>query len=367
MKQVFQEKNQCYGCALCTNLCPVKAIEMTADDEGFLYPHIDENQCIDCGICVKNCPYTVETHYKNKEQPEYYVAKHSSKEVLLRSASGGAFTALSDVILEMGGVVYGADFDEDFTVRHQRADTVVKRDRLRTSKYVQSDITHIYESMQKDLEEGRTVLFTGTPCQNAGIKAYFESKNLAKNLHLCDLFCHSVPSPLIWKEFLNILTKKYGAVAAINFRSKNLPWSRPNCRQAFYFTTDSDGREHADNRFLRLFMEEGTIARPSCEVCQFTDTQRTGDITIGDYWGIEKYDTAWHDPLGVSLILASTPKGKELLDKCGGQLLYEQRPKEEALTEQPRLRRPGKFPPQRDEFWQDYKRHGLEYLLEKMK
>ncbi len=364
MKQVFEEKRHCCGCGACANICPVKAIDMQGDEEGFLYPKIDEDACVDCGKCVEICPFFAENNYKNTTLPLYYVAKHISEEVLMHSASGGAFTALSDAVLAEKGVVYGADFDEHFKVVHRRAVNSEERDRLRTSKYVQSDITYIYASVEEDLRQNKMVLFTGTPCQNAGLKGYVQSKNLEENLYLCDLLCHSVPSPLIWSEFLKILTKTYGAIAAINFRSKNMPWSRPNCKKAFYLKTVL-GSHHADNRFLRLFLEEQTIARPSCEACLFTDEKRTGDITIGDYWGIEKYDAARYDALGVSLILTNTAKGEQLLQGLAGELRYERRDSKEALAEQQRLRTAIKFPPQREQFWLLYQKHGLEYLLEK--
>jgi len=367
MKQVFERKEYCYGCGACAKICPVQAIKMKADEEGFLYPQIDEKQCIDCGKCSESCPFVVRNHYKNTKQPTYYAAKHRSEDVLVHSASGGAFTALSDVVLAEEGIVYGADFDQDFSVCHRRAQNAAERNRLRTSKYVQSDITDSYRQIEHDLLQGKSVLFSGTPCQNAGIKAYILSKNLGKNLYLCDLFCHSIPSPRIWQDFLQFLIQKHGAITAINFRSKNLPWSRPNCRNAFYFQTVADQKERVDNRFLRLFLEEGVIARPCCEHCQFTDTKRVGDITVGDYWGIEKYDANWYDPLGVSLLLVSSEKGERLLEKSAEQMFYEQRAKQEALAEQPRLREPIKFSPKREKFWQDYQQCGLEHILNEMK
>ena len=200
MEQVYQHKKDCSGCTACQNVCPNNAITMQPDSEGFLYPVIDQKNCINCNLCRNICPFTNSEGLKNGGQQTCYSCVHRDEAVLKNSTSGGAFTALSDYILENGGVVYGADFDRDYNVCHSRAVTKEQRDRQRVSKYAQSDLQGVFFKVKEDLQNGKTVLFTGTPCQVAGLKA-FMPRHLTANLYLCDLICHSIPSPLIWKEY----------------------------------------------------------------------------------------------------------------------------------------------------------------------
>jgi len=254
---------------------------MKPDEEGFLYPAIDQNRCIDCGRCTKSCPWLRENNYKNNDIPRFYAARHKSQEVLLRSTSGGAFTAISDVVLRQNGVIYGADFDENLRVVHQRSETPEQRDRMRISKYVQSDMTDIYSQTKADLQQGRIVLFTGTPCQAAGLRGYMGNSPLRDNLYIGDLICHSIPSPLIWEDYKRLLEReKGGKIVSVQFRSKKYGWSRENSNKGFLFTTDKSHEIHEDDRFHHLFIKVGTIARPSCSQCRFTDIYRVSDLTI---------------------------------------------------------------------------------------
>lgn len=367
MEKVYLNKKNCSGCSACYNACPTKAINMKPDEEGFLYPTIDQSLCIDCHKCVNICPLICRGSYKEKTVPEFLVAKHKSEEVLMKSTSGGAFTALSDAILREGGVVYGVDYDDEFHVLHKRAETFEDRNRMRISKYVQSNIGNIFKQIKKDLINKRKVLFTGTPCQAAGLRGYIGKSPLTENLYVCDLICHSIPSPLVWEDYKRLLEKEYGGkLTSIQFRSKIIDWSRENSNKTFLFTTSNSQEIHNDERFYKLFFGEKTIMRPSCEQCQFTDIHRASDITIADYWGIEKYAPEWMDTKGVSVILINNPKGAELIEKCSKELKYEHRPKEESLAEQQRLSEPVQFPEDRSKFWDDYRKHGFEYIIEQL-
>lgn len=360
MKSVFVSKENCCGCSACFNACPTHAITMHPDEEGFLYPVIDQSECVDCKKCVEVCPINSGKNYKTARVPKFYAAKHISEDVLMKSTSGGAFTAVSDVILKDGGVVYGADFDADFRVVHSRAGNEEQRNRMRISKYVQSDLDDIFLRVREDLKNHRNVLFTGTPCQVAGLRGFLGDSPLVKNLYLCDLICHSIPSPLVWKDYKDLLEKEYGGkITEVRFRSKTVDWNRDNSNESFLFQTSNSNQIHSDDRFYELFFEAKTIMRPSCEVCRYTDIQRVSDVTIADYWGIEKYAPEWLDTKGVSLVMVNTAKGAKLFEKCSQALITEERSAKESLMEQQRLSEPVKFPKNRKEFWDKYRKFGL--------
>ncbi|WP_317724488.1 Coenzyme F420 hydrogenase/dehydrogenase, beta subunit C-terminal domain [Clostridium tetani] len=367
MESIFSRKENCCGCSACYNTCPKQAISMESDEEGFLYPVIEKSLCVDCGKCIKVCPIIQSGNYKHKFIPEFFVAKHKSKEVLMKSTSGGAFTAISDEILRQGGVVYGADYDHEFRVMHKRAENEEQRNRMRVSKYVQSNLGDIFQQVKVDLTNQKIVLFTGTPCQIAGLRGFMGDSPVVKNLYLCDLICYGIPSPLIWEDYKNILEKEYGGkLVDVKFRSKLIGWSRKKSNESFLFKTSNSESFHHDGRFYQLFFGKKTIIRPSCGECSYTDIHRSSDITIADYWGIEKYASEWMDAKGVSLIMTNTPKGEELLMKCSATIKYEKRAKEESLAEQQRLSGPIEFPEDRKEFWEQYQKFGLAHLLDQL-
>lgn len=366
MERVYENKTDCSGCGACARLCPKKAITMISDEEGFLYPDIQPKQCVDCGICRQRCPFLREGHFKESGLSRFYVARHRSRTVLEQSTSGGAFTAVSDAVLQQGGVVYGADYDETFCVVHKRAETAAQRDRMRISKYVQSDLGEIFVQVKADLQSGRKVLFTGTPCQAAGLKSFLQGSPLQQQLYVCDLICHSIPSPYIWEAYKALLEKENaGKLTHVQFRSKKDGWSRDNSNKGFLYSLDDETVLREDDRFYQLFFKVKAITRPSCSGCRFTDVQRASDVTIADYWGIEKYRPDWFDSLGVSLVMVNSERGAALLAQCREDLLFEERPAAESLREQQRLSRPGALPPERERFWEDFRQFGLEYVLKK--
>ena len=369
MESVFSTKAACCGCAACSQFCPSAAIQMEPDEEGFLYPKIYSSRCTNCGACKQVCPFLRENNCKNTAVPHFYAACHRNIHTLQHSTSGGAFTALSDIILKEGGVIYGADFDAAFHVVHTRAQTSEGRNRMCISKYAQSEIKNCFSQVKTDLSAGKKVLFTGTPCQNAGLKAYLGKLSHSERLFCCDLICHSIPSPLIWEEYKKQLEHEHGGAPIRNvfFRSKKDGWSRAGSNRGFQYYVEGDGTQYEDDRFYLLFFGEQCMMRPCCEHCPYTDVHRVGDITIADYWGIEKYSDEWVGVNGVSLILISTEKGEKLFEKAKPSLRWQERDASEQLTEQNRLTKPAVYPPERALFWSLYQTQGFPAICEYLK
>lgn len=223
----IKDKADCCGCTACASICPKDAISMEPDTLGFKYPKVDLSRCIDCGLCEKVCAFN--DHYDkslNLKEPKIYAARHKDMHEIETSRSGAAFIAISDYILKNGGVVYGAGYKDHFRVAHKRATTKEERNEFKGSKYVQSDLDRIFRQVKDDLKQGETVLFSGTPCQTAGLNSYI-GKKLRENLVLVDIVCHGVPSPYIWRDYLNYLEKKYKSkIVTVNFRDKSrVGWS----------------------------------------------------------------------------------------------------------------------------------------------
>ncbi len=362
--RVFEEKNKCTGCTACEHLCPVGAITMKPDEEGFLYPEIDLNICNQCGLCREICPFNnLETVSLNFEEPLVFAAKHVDDNIRRKSSSGGMFTAISDYVFSQGGLVWGAQFCENFTVEHKMAESPEERDAMRGSKYVQSKLGTSFPEIRDALQSGQTVLFTGTPCQNAGLSAYLQGKEYP-NLIRCDLVCLGTPSPLIWEDFVGLLEKKSGKkLEAFNYRDKGMGWHKVRAKAVF-----ENGSEDIDETFvnsiIRLFFQHLTL-RPSCHHCPFTNFSRPSDITIADFWGIENHKPHLDDDIGVSLVLVNTAKGKQVFEKISKDVIHEKASVEECIGPQTHLKRPALPSPKRDAFWEDFHERGIEFVVTK--
>lgn len=217
----IKDPKDCCGCTACVSVCAHNAITMKPTALGFLYPNVDTSKCVDCGLCEKVCQFNDDYDRSlNLSAPIAYAARHKDLNELMKSRSGAAFAAISDYILERGGVVYGAGYKDHFRVAHKRATTKEERDEFRGSKYVQSDLTGVFHSVKEDLKNGLIVLFSGTPCQTAGLNA-FVGRKLRQNLVLVDIVCHGVPGPYLWRDYLSYLEKKENSdVCYVNFRDK---------------------------------------------------------------------------------------------------------------------------------------------------
>lgn len=303
-------KADCCGCTACASVCAHHAISMEPDAMGFLYPKVDTDKCTECGLCEKVCAFNPNYDRSlNLPEPQIYAARHKDMHEIETSRSGAAFIAISDYVLEQGGVVYGAGYAEHFRVVHKRAINKEERNEFKGSKYVQSDLRDIFPQIKEDLKQGLTVLFSGTPCQTAGL-ASFIGKRLREKLILVDIVCHGVPAPYIWRDYLAYLEKKYKQpIVEVNFRDKSrVGWS--GHIESFVF---QDGSKKEFNTYTYLFYRH-IMLRPSCSKCHYTNFNRPSDFTLADYWGWEKLSPDFNkDNKGCSLLLVNTEKGRHFL------------------------------------------------------
>lgn len=356
--KLFEKPENCCGCGACKNICPKNAITMKADREGFLFPDINSELCVECGLCSKVCAFAKPLDISRN--PYVVGLKHKNEDVRKNSRSGGAFTAVSDWVLERKGVVYGAAFNDDYSVSHKRAETAEGRNEFRKSKYVQSFTADVFTQVRDDLKDGRWVMFSGTPCQCEGMLSYLnQTKTDCEKLLLCDLVCHGVPSPKIWRDYLEFCSKnKQGRVENVEFRDKSFGW---NQHIESYFV---NGSKYSDKIYTTLFYRHECI-RKSCFKCKYTSTSRVGDFTLADFWGIDNDKPEFNDNKGVSLFFVSTDKGRKIFDEVEHQLDYFKADVENAVRFNPMLEKPFPEPSGRQKFWAEYLDKGFEYVAKK--
>lgn len=304
------EKSRCTGCGACDNVCPVDAIFMKENRDGFLYPIVDTNKCINCGLCAKKCP-VLNPVYINKKTPECR-AVWAKDEIRLKAASGGVYSAFAQIILKKGGVICGAAYNDDLTVSLIIAEDESGLQKIRSSKYVQSSVGHTYREIEKYLTTGREVLFGACPCQVAGLNAYLGGKKF-ENLYTMDLICHGTPSSKVLYKYIRD-TYGEGEVAIIDFRAKEVfGWATG------ITATLQDGtiirKKHEQDSFYRAFLPCMSL-RESCASCPFSCLPRQGDLTIGDFWGISRYSKRLDDKKGTSVVLVNNKKGEMILSAC---------------------------------------------------
>ncbi len=346
MKQVYIQKDKCCGCTACASVCPKQAISLEQDNMGFYYPHIDGKKCIDCNLCVKVCSFTTPNIYDKTDKA--YVVKHNNNEVVKESRSGGLFTALSDLILEQKGTVYGAFLDEKMYVKHIRVETKEGRDTLRKSKYVQSDLKGIYRLVENDLRSGKMVMFTGVGCQCDGLKGYIKQKGLSdENLLLCDIVCHSNASPGLFQKYIEYQEKRnHSKVSEYYFRDKEkFSWMEHVEKIVFI-----NRKTIYTNEYTNLFFADDI--RPACFNCKYASLKRCSDITLADCWGGEKVYPELVNRNGASLALINSSKGLGFLDRI--RINCDVRCIDIENVMQPRLRAAEEKSKVYDTFWKDY-------------
>ena len=306
------DKYNCCGCSACSSICPKHCISMQSDNEGFLYPVVNEEDCIDCGLCEKVCH---ELHpFEERKPQKVYAAINKDEEIRLKSSSGGIFYLLAEKTITEGGVVFGARFDEQWQVVIDYAETMEGVKAFMGSKYVQARMATAYADTKRFLSEGRKVLFSGTPCQIAGLHHFLRKPY--DNLLTVDIICHGSPSPKVWSLYLDeVVTAGRKAINDVQFRNKSNGW------KAFNFTMEYNKNEqtvslcshHQQNHFMRAFLRD-MILRPSCYQCQAKNGRSHSDITIADFWGINTEIPDMDDDKGTGLVLVNTNKGQASLD-----------------------------------------------------
>ncbi|MGN0417946.1 Coenzyme F420 hydrogenase/dehydrogenase, beta subunit C-terminal domain [Anaerostipes faecalis] len=293
----------------------------------------------------------------NWKQPKVYAVQHKDENIRAASRSGGIFTAISDYMFEQGGVVYGSVLTDDFKAVHIRADSMKIRDRMRGSKYIQSKMGNTYRIVKRDLIEGRKVLFSGTSCQVAGLKSFLGKEY--DGLVCVDIVCHGVPSPLVWEKYLEWQEKKAkGKTVRVDFRNKNDFGWRDHIETMWF----DNGKTVSSSVFKNLFYGH-TILRPCCYECPYKSVMHPGDITIADYWGIEKAAPEFDDNKGVSLVLVNNAIGEKVFDSVKNSIRWKGTKLEDSM--QPPLKAPFLEPEGRKTFWNDFANSNFNYVAKK--
>jgi coenzyme F420-reducing hydrogenase beta subunit len=291
---------------------------MQNDANGFLFPKINQSKCVDCGKCRKNCPVLNKAEIKN--EPVAYAAYNKDNQVRLDSSSGGIFTLISEWIIDNGGVVFGACFDEKFNVIHDFTDTKDGLEKFRGSKYVQSKIGNTFKLAKEFLDSGKNVLFTGTPCQTGGLKSYL--KNEYNHLYTQDIICHGVPSPKVWQKYIEYREKCSGsATQSVSFRNKDDGWKKFSV--SFLFKNGVKYRKTLDKDLIMRAFLQNICLRTSCHNCSYKTLHKQSDITLADFWGIQNVSPHMDDDKGTSLVLINSAKGAKLFDEVKHNLEYE--------------------------------------------
>lgn len=303
-------KDNCTGCRMCEKVCPTHAIFMNENEEGFIEPVINVEKCINCGLCYKKCPQLNEIKCHRLENVEVFAAKNKNLDEQKNSSSGGIFSVIANYVLEKNGIVYGCAFNNDLVAEHIRIDQKLNLYKLRGSKYVQSNTLNTFCEVKADLEENKIVLYSGTPCQIAGLKNYLGHDY--ENLITVDLVCHGVPSPKLFKKYKQWLEEKYkNKVVNYEFRNKEKSGWGLNSKVQF---------ENGINKYFKFKLDpyyksfiEASVYRNVCYSCKYSQLNRISDITLLDFWGVEKQYPEFFDYNGVSAILINTKIGKDIL------------------------------------------------------
>lgn len=361
------KKNKCCGCGACASICPSGCISMREDEEGFLYPQLNKDNCISCGLCEKVCPEGYKEFYK-PEGIEAYIAVNKDRSVVEKSTSGGAFSALCDLLTGRKYVVYGAVLDDKLKVRHIPAYDPAECEKFRKSKYVQSDMSSCFADIAELLKEDKKTAFSGLPCQCAALKEYLKLKNCrCDNLLFISVLCRGVPPQKLFDRYINEAEKKYGKkISSYEFRNKRSDHGKSDIRSACIVFEDGSEKilfkeedPYLKGYYKRLFL------RPSCGECSFARRERVADITLSDHWGLEEECAGLDVTKGASLIMAVNDKGKELLEDVKEELTLIAIDKDKALSAQTITSKPVYMHENRDRFFSMLKKMSFYEAVEK--
>jgi coenzyme F420-reducing hydrogenase beta subunit len=334
----FKTKKDCCGCAACMNACPKKAITMDPDEDGYLYPVADQVLCVECELCKKVCAF--QNILVNWKEPlSVYAAINKNQSVLSNSASGGIFAALASLVFAKGGVVFGSAFNDDIEPEHIGIGNPKDMKKIQGSKYVQSSINNTFIEAEQYLKQGKVVLYTGTPCQIAGLKSYLNKDY--DNLITADLICHGVPSSEFFKGYIKYLEGKLnGKIIDFKFRDKLRGWGF--MEKAVYEKNGAVRKKFIapiTSYYYNYFLH-GDIYRESCYECKYAGGSRQGDFTMGDYWGIEKAHPEIDTTGGVSVLLVNSKRGMDLIGSLSEHLILIPSTFEQARAQNEQLSKP---------------------------
>lgn len=347
-------KAHCSGCGACVQICPVNAIEFNEDSDGFIYPKTDSNKCINCSKCFGVCPFENKGETADAQQQKFFVAKSKNENTIKGSSSGGAFSEIVKAVCDKNYAVFGAEIDEKLKVAHTFIEDKNDLPRLQKSKYVQSDTGDSFNKAKEFLDCGKKIVFAGTPCQIAGLRNFLGKDY--DNLLCIDIVCHGVPSQKLFDKYISESERELGSkILSFTFRNK-VNFNKPKkCNQKTVLIKTADGKERVKEvlqcEYLAAFHEALTY-RDSCAQCPFANTERVGDITIADFWGGEKYYPDFYDPRGTSLIIFNNQKGLSYAEKIKERMSVVETDREKACKNNAQLRRPVKFHPNRDKFFE---------------
>ena len=318
------EEKYCTGCSACMSGCPINCITMVPDINGFAYPVIpDLSKCISCGLCENSCPIVMNKPIGNHNNPIAFAAYSNNLDLRKESSSGGIFSEIANEFIMMGGIVYGAAYDERFRVYHTSIETIDELNTIRRAKYAESWLGNTFSEVKSELDKGRQVLFSGTPCQVGGLIAFL--KKGYDNLFCIDFICHGVPSPMVWEAYVEYRanTDNNGILPIeINLRDKSTGWSKYRYSNCYKYPDGVEYRESShDSVYMKLFTQD-YILRKSCENCKFKGYSRPSDITLGDFWGIWDIDPEMDDDNGTSVAIIQSKKGMNVWDNVQERLHF---------------------------------------------
>lgn len=324
--------DKCTGCGACANVCPRNAITLPWNEDGFRAPVVDTDACVGCGACTKICPVLdTETRYSHEplEQSVVYSGWHTDVAIRRASSSGGVFSALAERIIEQGGVVFGVEQRDDISAGYISVDTVQDLQKLRCSKYVQAEVGTIYRRVRDVLKSGKRALFAGTPCQVAGLISFLRKPHPL--LITCDIACHGVPSHHLHRNYINELTTQAGSpISGLNYRDKKVSWLKYGIK-VDYERAATQFLDRKNDPYMRMFLSDGCL-NLSCYTCNWSHPRRS-DITLADYWGVQRAHPEWNTTAGVSIVYVNTVAGQEFLLQCGNSLqLQEENAKGQAIA-----------------------------------
>lgn len=355
---IDNKRNMCTGCTACYTVCPKKAISMITDENGFKYPVIDEKKCVKCGLCEKVCPLNKNS---NDSMNICYAAFNKNEnDLLLGSSSGGIFELIANKFLENNGIVIGAAFENN-TLIHKAVIKIDDLEQLKGSKYVQSDLNDIFSFIKNNISSNK-ILFIGTPCQVAGLKSICKNDNL----FTIDLFCHGVPSPLLFSKYIQDLELKYfKKIEKINFRDKKDGW-QDYYTSIWFDDGTSVSESHNDNVYMNLFLTDMDL-RESCYNCKFKLGNKYSDLTLGDYWGIQNVNSKMFNKNGVSAVIINNVKGLDLFESIKNELKYEKSDVESIIKYNKSLIDSPLIPKNRDKLFRNINKYNIFELNSKFK